>query len=371
MWKARPGVQAGGRTGLTALVVAVLFLAALFISPLVGAVPAYATAPALLYVAGLMMRELIDIDWNDVCEATLAALTALIMPLHVPIANGIAFGFISYVVLKTATGKVRDVHPATWLVALLFVIRYAFFPIGIKAAPSATDGFDLSLRRQRTCAGGVVSGHGLRQSRRLASDQPAGRQGCCLPGLNSSIHSPSIPAHGVRLAPERHPARPGACNATGEIVIARPSSPTDCRIARRARWPAFPFRSWTWLPIVQAATRPTPSATPSRSRSRPNDWATTASGWRNTTTSTAWPAAPRRCWIGHVAAHTKTLRVASGGVMLPNHAPLIIAEQFGTLETLYPGRIDLGLGRAPGSDGATQHALRRAQAQRPGIPRAG
>ncbi|MBR8654522.1 LLM class flavin-dependent oxidoreductase [Achromobacter sp. Marseille-Q0513] len=63
--------------------------------------------------------------------------------------------------------------------------------------------------------------------------------------------------------------------------------------------------------------------------------------------------------IGHVAAHTKTLRVGSGGVMLPNHAPLIIAEQFGTLETLYPGRIDLGLGRAPGSDGATQHALRR------------
>jgi alkanesulfonate monooxygenase SsuD/methylene tetrahydromethanopterin reductase-like flavin-dependent oxidoreductase (luciferase family) len=63
--------------------------------------------------------------------------------------------------------------------------------------------------------------------------------------------------------------------------------------------------------------------------------------------------------IGHVAAHTSTLRVGSGGVMLPNHAPLIIAEQFGTLETLYPGRIDLGLGRAPGSDGATQHALRR------------
>ncbi len=63
--------------------------------------------------------------------------------------------------------------------------------------------------------------------------------------------------------------------------------------------------------------------------------------------------------IGHVAAHTRTLRVGSGGVMLPNHAPLIIAEQFGTLETLYPGRIDLGLGRAPGSDGMTQRALRR------------
>ncbi|MYZ44426.1 NCS2 family permease [Schauerella aestuarii] len=121
------GVQAGGRTGLTALVVALLFLAALFIAPLAGSVPAYATAPALLYVAGLMMRELIDIDWNDVAEATPAALTALVMPFTYSIANGLAFGFISYVVLKTATGRMREIHPATWLVAVLFVLRYAFF----------------------------------------------------------------------------------------------------------------------------------------------------------------------------------------------------------------------------------------------------
>lgn len=121
------GVQSGGRTGLTALVVAVLFLAALFIAPLAGSVPAYATAPALLYVAGLMMRELIDIDWNDVAEATPAALTALIMPFTYSIATGLAFGFISYAVLKTTTGRIKDVHPAVWLVAVLFVIRYAFF----------------------------------------------------------------------------------------------------------------------------------------------------------------------------------------------------------------------------------------------------
>src|SRR5277367_2000630 len=63
--------------------------------------------------------------------------------------------------------------------------------------------------------------------------------------------------------------------------------------------------------------------------------------------------------IGHVAAATKTIRVGSGGVMLPNHAPLVVAEQFGTLEALYPGRIDLGLGRAPGGDGQTMRALRR------------
>ena len=63
--------------------------------------------------------------------------------------------------------------------------------------------------------------------------------------------------------------------------------------------------------------------------------------------------------IGHVAGGTETIRVGSGGVMLPNHAPLIVAEHYGTLATLYPGRIDLGVGRAPGSDGATAHAMRR------------
>ena len=122
------GVQAGGRTGLTALTVAVLFLAALFISPLAASVPAYATAPALLYVAGLMMREFIDIDWEDVTEATPAALTALAMPLTYSIAHGIAFGFISYAVLKLLTGRARQVHPAMWVVAALFVVKYAFFP---------------------------------------------------------------------------------------------------------------------------------------------------------------------------------------------------------------------------------------------------
>src|SRR5690606_19568913 len=87
------GVQAGGRTGLTALTVAILFLLALFFSPLAGSVPAYATAPALLYVAGLMLRELTDIDWDDVTEATPAALTTLAMPFTYSIANGLAFGF--------------------------------------------------------------------------------------------------------------------------------------------------------------------------------------------------------------------------------------------------------------------------------------
>ena len=121
------GVQAGGRTGLTALVIAILFLASLFISPLAGSVPTYATAPALLYVAGLMMRELTEVDWEQLTEAAPAAITALIMPFTYSIANGLAFGFISYVVLKAFTGKWRDIHPATLIVAVLFVIRFAFF----------------------------------------------------------------------------------------------------------------------------------------------------------------------------------------------------------------------------------------------------
>jgi AGZA family xanthine/uracil permease-like MFS transporter len=121
------GVQAGGRTGLTALTVAILFLAALFVSPLAGSVPSVATAPALLYVAGLMMRELTEIEWEDLTEAAPAALTALAMPFTYSIANGLAFGFISYVVMKLFTGKWKQIHPATAIVAVLFIIRFAFF----------------------------------------------------------------------------------------------------------------------------------------------------------------------------------------------------------------------------------------------------
>lgn len=121
------GVQAGGRTGLTALVVAGLFLAAMFFAPLAGSVPAYATAPALLYVACLMVREFEEISWGDVTESAPAVLTALMMPFTYSIANGLAFGFVSYAAIKLLTGRAREVHAATWIVAALFVIRFAFF----------------------------------------------------------------------------------------------------------------------------------------------------------------------------------------------------------------------------------------------------
>ncbi len=121
------GVQAGGRTGLTAMVIGLLFLLALFLSPLIDVVPAYATAPALVYVAGLMLAELKHIDWDDVTEAAPAAVAALVMPFTYSIANGLAFGFITYTVLKLVTGRHRQVHPAAWVIAILFVIRFIWF----------------------------------------------------------------------------------------------------------------------------------------------------------------------------------------------------------------------------------------------------
>lgn len=124
------GVQAGGRTGLTAVVVALLFLAALFFSPLAGAVPAYATAPALLYVACLMLRDIGELPWHDATESVPAILTVVAMPFTYSIANGIAFGFISYAALKLLTGRARTVAPAVWVIAAIFLLRYAYLGAG-------------------------------------------------------------------------------------------------------------------------------------------------------------------------------------------------------------------------------------------------
>ena len=122
------GVQAGGRTGLTALTVSVLFLAALFIAPLAGAVPAYATAPALFFVGCLMMRDLTELEWEDSTEVIPAAVTALMMPFTYSIANGLAFGFITYAAIKLLTGRVREVHWMVWVIAAVFLFK--FFYVG-------------------------------------------------------------------------------------------------------------------------------------------------------------------------------------------------------------------------------------------------
>ncbi|HZX87623.1 MAG TPA: NCS2 family permease [Reyranella sp.] len=118
------GINAGGRTGLTAAVVGILFLLALFVAPLAGSIPSYATAPALLYVACLMARSLTEVEWDDVTEAAPAVITAITMPFTFSIAEGIAFGFISYTAIKLATGRYRDIHPAVGILAVLFVIKY-------------------------------------------------------------------------------------------------------------------------------------------------------------------------------------------------------------------------------------------------------
>jgi AGZA family xanthine/uracil permease-like MFS transporter len=118
------GIAEGGRTGLTALTVAVLFLLALFVAPLAGSIPSYATAPALLYVALLMARGLVEIEWDDITEAAPAVITAIAMPFTFSIAEGIAFGFIAYTVIKLVAGKFSDIHPAVAVLAVLFVIKY-------------------------------------------------------------------------------------------------------------------------------------------------------------------------------------------------------------------------------------------------------
>ncbi|AVR96973.1 guanine permease [Pseudoduganella armeniaca] len=123
------GVQAGGRTGLTALVVALLFLACLFIAPLAGVVPAYATAPALLFVACLMLRDLADVEWGETTESIPAAVTALMIPFTYSIAHGIAFGFITYAALKLLTGRAREAKPIVWIIAAVFLFKYIYLAV--------------------------------------------------------------------------------------------------------------------------------------------------------------------------------------------------------------------------------------------------
>lgn len=119
------GVRAGGRSGLTAIVVAILFLLALFFSPLASMIPAFATAPALIYVACLMARGMSEFDWEDVTEYVPAVVTAIAMPLTYSIAHGIAFGFITYTIIKVLSGRYAEVKPAIAILAVLFVVKFA------------------------------------------------------------------------------------------------------------------------------------------------------------------------------------------------------------------------------------------------------
>jgi len=124
------GVGEGARTGLASVVTGALFLLATFFAPLVEIIPNEAAVPALVLVGFLMMTQVTDIDWSDVEIAIPAFLTIVLMPFTYSISAGIGAGFVSYVVLKVATGKGRTVHPLLWVVAVLFVVYFAIEPVG-------------------------------------------------------------------------------------------------------------------------------------------------------------------------------------------------------------------------------------------------
>jgi AGZA family xanthine/uracil permease-like MFS transporter len=118
------GVSAGGRTGLTSLTTGVLFLLALFLSPIFGLIPSAATAPALIFVGFLMMQPVIGIDFSDPTEGIPAFLAIVMMPFAYSIAEGIVYGVLSYVILKAATRKFSDITVVTWVLFVIFILRF-------------------------------------------------------------------------------------------------------------------------------------------------------------------------------------------------------------------------------------------------------
>lgn len=120
------GIQEGGRTGLTAVVVAVLFLLGIFLAPLAETVPGYATAPALIFVAILMTSGLAKLSWGDPTDYIPAMLTAILMPLTYSIATGIGIGFVAYTLLKALSGRFAEVNSAVALIAVLYVVKTVF-----------------------------------------------------------------------------------------------------------------------------------------------------------------------------------------------------------------------------------------------------
>ncbi len=120
------GVKAGGRTGLTSVTVAVLFLLTLFLSPLASTIPDFATAAALLFVASVMIRNMAEIDWSDATEYVPAVVLAVTIPFSFSIAHGIAAGFITYAAIKLLSGRFGQLRPAVAVLAVLFVLKIVF-----------------------------------------------------------------------------------------------------------------------------------------------------------------------------------------------------------------------------------------------------
>lgn len=124
------GIAEGGRTGLTSLVTAVMFLGAILFAPIVSIAPAAATAPALIFVGILMLGNIRDVDFSDMSNALPAFCTIVFMPFTYSIANGVAFGLITYCLMNIMTGKRREVRALTFMISVVFVVRYAFMTLG-------------------------------------------------------------------------------------------------------------------------------------------------------------------------------------------------------------------------------------------------
>ena len=120
------GVEAGGRTGLTAVVVGILFILAMFLSPLASIIPAYATAGALIYVAILMLGGMEKLNWSHVTELLPALIILIMIPLTFSIADGIALGFLFYVVLKITNGEIKTITSAAWFLTIIFISKFIF-----------------------------------------------------------------------------------------------------------------------------------------------------------------------------------------------------------------------------------------------------
>ncbi len=120
------GIRVGGRTGLTAVTVGLLFLLAMLFAPIATAIPSYATAPAILFVGCAMAKSLGEIDWSDLTEAMPAVITAFAIPFSGSIATGIGIGFITYVLTKILAGQIKSIHPAMGVIAAIFVVKFVF-----------------------------------------------------------------------------------------------------------------------------------------------------------------------------------------------------------------------------------------------------
>ena len=118
------GVKAGGKTGMTSLVIGLLFLACIFFAPLATSLPKQIDGGALLFVSVLFIRNITDIEWDDISESAPAILAMITMPLTYSISNGIALAFVSYALIKIFTGKFSSTSPAIWVIAILSIISF-------------------------------------------------------------------------------------------------------------------------------------------------------------------------------------------------------------------------------------------------------